>query len=79
MCLDEYSQLSSVPSVEEQRRFDLYIKPVVVFNVSTRYYWSLCRYLAGFFEANLIEDELIMYWVHLCSTTKSHFVYDDES
>ena len=64
------------PGQEESRRFYLYIMPIMVFNVGIRLYWWTCRYLAGFFEANLVEDELIIIWMHFWGTSKNHFVYE---
>ena len=64
------------PALEECRRFYLYIFPIFVFNVGTRIYWGVCRYLAGFFEANLVDDELIIIWMHLWGTNKNHLVYE---
>ena len=74
--VDDHSYIAKEASLEEQRRFDLYIMPVVMFNISTHVFWWLCRYLAGFFEANLIEDELIIYYLHLLGTSASGFVYE---
>ena len=73
---DRYTIISTAASTEEEKRFDIYVFPVVIFNVGTYVYKCLCHYFAGLFEANLIEDELIILWLHLWGTSKVHFVYE---
>ena len=72
----DYVKITHSPSKEEEKRFDLYVFPVVIFNVGTYIWKCLCRYLAGLFEANLIEDHLIILWLHLWGTSKVNFVYE---
>jgi len=73
---DLFSIISNRASKEEEKRFDLYVFPVVIFNVGSHLYKCLCLYLAGLFEANLIDDELIILWLHLWGTSKCHPVYE---
>ena len=73
---DQYTVISTAASKEEQKRFELYVKPIVIWNVGTHLWQCLSQYLVGLFEANLIEDELIILWLHLYGTSKVHPVYE---
>lgn len=73
---DRFTILSNGASKEEEKRFDLYVMPVVVWNVGSHLYQCVCLYLAGLFEANLVEDEVIILWLHLWGTSKVHPVYE---
>ena len=72
---DRHSFFSTDASTQETRRFHLYIMPIAMISVIGCIYWNWCRYLAGLHEAKLVEDDVIIYWLHLWGTVKSHFVY----
>ena len=74
--VDEWSFMTTVSSEVEARRFNFYRLPLYFVSVSLNLYWRYSQYLAGLFTANLMSDDLIVYFVHLWSTTFCRFVYD---
>ena len=74
--IDNWSFMTIKASEVETRRFDFYKIPAYIRSLVTQVYLRICQYLSGLFTAKLMSDDMIIYWVHLWSTTFSKFVYE---
>eukprot|EP01084_Bolivina_argentea_P261241 441396_1 len=74
--LNNWISVTSQASHIQKLRLYLYKMPMYYKAIIFGTYKNICKYLAGLYCVKLIPDDMIIYYVHLCSITDSKFIYE---